>query len=185
MHMGHDAYIYDMTHSCLTCLIHTWHDSFMCVTWPIHMWHDSFICDQDECDSFICNMIHSYANHVPYEWVKSHTRPAGRMCDYTWHDSFMCVTRIIHMWHDSFIFDMIPSHPGRMCDLTYSYVCVTWLICMFDEIHSYAGRDSFTCVTWLIHMHDVTHSHGGHDFFKSVTWLTHMRDMPQKRIDVE
>ena len=51
---------------------------------------------------------------------------------YVWHDSFICVTWLIHMcdktrsyvWHDSF-------------------VCVTWLIRMCDMTHSYVWHDSF------------------------------------------
>jgi len=73
------------------------------------------------------------------------------MCDmthsYVWHDSFTCVTWLIHtrdpthshVWHDSCI-------------------CVTWIIHMYDMTHSYVWHDSFTCVTWLIHTRDPTHS---------------------------
>ena len=74
-----------------------------------------------------------------------------------WHDSFICVTRLIHM-----------------CDMTHSYVwhmwhdsfnSVTslmqsswWLIHMFDTSHSYVWHDSFICVTWLIQQCDITHA---------------------------
>jgi len=68
------------------------------------------------------------------------------MCDmtpsYVWHDSFICVTWLIHM-------------------------CVTWLIHMFTwdmtqlpniKRHATLWHDSFICVTWLLHMGDMTHS---------------------------
>ena len=55
---------------------------------------------------------------------------------YVWHDSFICVTWLIHM-----------------CDMTHSYV---WHDSFMT--HSYVWHDSFICVTWLIHMCDMTHS---------------------------
>ena len=97
------------------------------------------------------------------------------MCDmthlYVWHDSFICVTWLIHM-----------------CDMTHSFVwhdsfiCVTWLI--------HACLESFICVTWLmlcvcvtwrinvrdilIHICDINHSRAWHDSLSRVTWLIHM-----------
>jgi len=56
---------------------------------------------------------------------------------YVRHDSFICVTWLIHM-----------------CDMTHSYVwhdsfiCVTWLI--------HLCHDSFICLTWLVDMCNVT-----------------------------
>jgi len=52
---------------------------------------------------------------------------------YIWHDSFICVTWLIHI-----------------CDMTHSYVqqdlfvCVTWLIHIFDMTHSYVWHDSMS-----------------------------------------
>ena len=45
-----------------------------------------------------------------------------------WHDSFICVTWLIHM-----------------CDMTHSYV--------WHDSFIYVWHDSFICVTWLIHIH--------------------------------
>jgi len=99
---------------------------------------------------YMCDMTNSYVSHETYLIIEiSDTRHA--------HDSFICVTWLIHMWHDSFI-------------------CVTWLIHMW--------HDSFICVTWLIHMcptkrvwwsksaiHDMrmTHSYVWHDTHTSYT----------------
>jgi len=63
---------------------------------------------------------------------------------YLLHDSFICVTWLIHMcyvarsyeWHDSF-------------------VCVTWLIHMCNMTYLYLLHDSFVCVTWLIHIYGM------------------------------
>jgi len=94
---------------------------------------------------------------------------------YVRHDSFICVTRLIHM-----------------CDTTHSYVwhdsliCMTWLIDMYDMTHSYVWHDSFICVTWLIHTCDMTHSYVWHDSFIRVTWLIHMCDMTHSYVcDIE
>jgi len=89
---------------------------------------------------------------------------------HVWHDSFICVTWLIHM-----------------CDMTHLYVWhdpfirVTWLVHMCDMTHSYVWHDSFIRVTWLIHMCDMTdsltHSHVWHDTFRRVTWLIHTCDV--------
>ena len=92
------------------------------------------------------------------------------MCDmthsYVWHDSFICVTWLIHMC------DMIHAHVWHD-----SFICVTRLIHMCDMTHSYVWHDSLTCVIWLIHMCDMTHSCVWHDSFICVTRLIHMCDM--------
>jgi len=90
-----------------------------------------------------------------------------------WHDSFMCVTWLIH------VCDMTHA----MCDMTHSCAwhdsvkCVTWLSHVCDMTHSYVWHDSFICVTWLIHVCDMTHSYSWHDSFICVTWLFHVCDM--------
>jgi len=135
----------DMTH------LHVWRDSF---TWLVHMcdmthlheqpvgesvgavwWHDS--CGTCHTRCLVCDMTHS---HV-------------------WHDSFMCVTWLIHM-----------------CDMTHlhdTFTCVTWLIHVCDMTHSHVWHVTHDdlYVTWLIQ------SHGWHDSFMCVTWLIHMCDM--------
>ena len=60
---------------------------------------------------------------------------------YVWHDSFICVTRLIH------------THRRCLCLQVWrdSFICVTCLIRMCDMTHLYVWHDSFICVTWLIH----------------------------------
>jgi len=99
---------------------------------------------------------------------------------YVWHDSFICVTWLIHMcdmthsyvWHDSFIGVTGLIHTAQhfqLSHLLYSYV--TWRIHVCDVTH-------LICVTWLIHMYDMTHSCVSNDPFIYPTWLffTHESD---------
>jgi len=99
------------------------------------------------------------------------------------HDSFICVTCLIHMcdmthsyvWHDSF---MCATWPIRTCDMTHSYVwhdsftCVTWPIHTCDANHPFVCHDSSIRATWPIHVCDMTHSCVWHDSFMCVTWGT-------------
>ena len=126
-----------MTHSCV------WHDSFICVAWLIHM----------------CDMTR-YSRHT-HEWMmcvyRTMLRVHGMMLRvyriivrshlHVWHDSFICVTWLIHMcdmthsyvWHDSFIRVTWLIH---MCDMTRSYV---W----YDSFIRVTSHHSFMCVAWL------------------------------------
>ena len=89
-------------------------------------------------------MSHVWMSHITHVHGPCHTYEYHLyVCDithaYLWHDSFLCVTWLIHMC------DM--SH---MCDTTNSYVwhdsftCMTRLICMCDMTPSYLCHDSFT-----------------------------------------
>jgi len=98
----------DMPQSCVTRLIHTWHDSFMwdvsylhkdvrkrqsppSPTWPIHVW----------CDAFIRNMTHSCVTcHICKKAFERAIPPPFP----TW---------LIRMWHDSFIRNV--PHSCVMC----------------------------------------------------------------------
>ena len=76
------------------------------------------------------------------------------MCDmtplYVWHDSFICVTWLVHL-----------------CDMTHSSV-------RRNVTHSNMWHDSFRCVTWLLYMCDMTRSYVWHDLFICATY----RDSP-------
>ena len=87
---------------------------------------------------------------------------------YVWHDSFICVTWLIHMcdmthsyvWHDSFI---CVTWLIRMCDVT-EFICGTWLnrMCVGVEKQrlrraNHPWHDSFVCAVKLIRMRDLTH----------------------------
>jgi len=83
-----------------------------------------------------------------------------------WHDSFICVTWLIHLcdmthssvWHDSFI-------------------CVTWLnvqvlggTIVNTLTPSFGGHDSFILETWLISLCDMTQCAGSWGYDSQQRW---------------
>jgi len=120
-----------------------------------------------------------------YQWVMSHT---WMTYSSVWHDSFICVTWLIHLcdmtpssvWHDSFICVTWLLH---LCDMTHSsvwhdsFICVTWLLHLCDMTPSSVWHDSFICMTFLVHLCDMTRSSVWNDSFICVTFLVHLCDM--------
>ena len=162
--------------------------AFVCTKWLIiMMWatpqkppaSDSFI--------HICDMTISDMRHDPFICTFPQKAPAGcgMTSAYTWHDSFKCVTWPLHMCdmttsfiHVTWLFliwDTTPSHvPRRRCLL-----CVIWLLHTCDMTPSYMWYDSFICVTWLLCIrYMIPCPYVWHDSFWYVTWLLHMCDMP-------
>jgi len=171
-----------------TWLIPTWdmmHSK--CKTWLIPMWDISRFKSEtsdmtrltylstsmsDSCVRhylFICETWQRHDWDMTDFWYLSTS--AQRGCA-VWHDSFLCVTWLIHMcdvthshvrqetfiietWHISHT-SARPCSVAALCDMTQSYVrhdlflCVTWLNPMCDMTHSYVWHDPFICVTWLI-----------------------------------
>jgi len=86
---------------------------------------------------------------------------------YVWHDSFICVTWLFHM----FICVRSATWCMSMCDSSRS---AAMLIDAHWLPHSYVWHDSFICVIWLVHMCDIPHEHAWHGSFICVTWLVQM-----------
>jgi len=94
---------------------HTWMRHVPCEWVMAHAMHEScHVCGETRSwlihirrDSIICDMIHSCVacrNHV-------------------WHDSYLYVTWLIHVWHVSIMW-----HNSFVCDMTHSCVtCHSWM----------------------------------------------------------
>jgi len=94
---------------------------------------------------------------------------------YVRHDSFICKTWLIHMWHT--------THSYVTHD---SVMCMTWPIHMWASTRrSDARRASQRCETWLIHTWDMTHLYARHDLFICHTRLIHRYDVTYSYVNVK
>jgi len=181
MHMRpntRDLLIWDMTHSNETWLIRMRHDSFIWnmthsnETWLIRMRHGLSVYDTNNW----------YADAIWLPWLVSHTYQVW--LTHMRHDSLMCTcdmtcvtsgcetgceTRLVHMTHDLFIYD-----------LTHWHAHATWLAWLIDvRYDSFKSDMANSHETWPIHMkrywlvwdltdsyRDMTHSYK--------TWLIHV-----------
>ena len=189
---------------------YVWHNSFKCATWLIHMcdmthsylWHGLFICDLTRsCVTWLIRTRHSLAVYRGYTTCNpcdmvTHMNESCHtwtrfihMCVLIclWHDSFICVTWLIHMCDmtHSYVIWLIPMwYDSFICDTTLLYAGTTWRgLFMCDMIHLW--HDSSTCDI-IIHMWhdsfvcDLAHSYVTQPFslqvlcnvaYSYVTWL--------------
>ena len=139
----------DMTHPCVTWLIHVWHDPSMCdmtlpcVTWLFHVWRDFSMCDMTlPCVTWIIHAWHIYLRHdlcMPCMGVATFICVTWiiHMCDmtysYVWHDLFNSATWLMqthpYVWHYSMIRGITQAYvrndakSTHMCDMTHPHVC--------------------------------------------------------------
>ena len=157
----------------------------------IHTWEVTSLChvaDAPNCkERYTWVLSHIQIRHAAhrieprrtYEWVTSHmwmshVADAPSCQKRQQHDSFMCVTWLIHV-----------------CDVTHS--CVTWMMRMCDVTHAYAwrdSRDSFICVTLLVYKCGTRFTLGGshlnescrrHTKVPSALWMSHVTHMNESR----
>jgi len=150
IHMWHDSFICDMTHSLMNLgywsHCHAFWRSFVCVTWLICKWHDSrtHVLTPSNMRHFssiygtwllntqprllrvicVCDMTHSHVTRLTH----------------TWHDTIKYVTWLIHIWH------LTTDH-----NVTYS----TCHSCVWHDL--FARNTSHSHVTWRHQTCDMTH----------------------------
>jgi len=118
----------DMTHSCVTWLIHLWHDPFMCVmthlsvTRFIHARHDSFTRD----------MTHSC---VTWLSVTTHSN--------NWHDSFRIID-ITHTYRHTVMSDMTHRYTSDVGQFGETVRATLWM--------NHVTQMNQSCHTWMSHV---------------------------------
>jgi len=119
-----------LVHMCAMTHWHVRHDPFLSVTWHIHgnglrerflyscMWHNLLVCvtwlSQMSDMTRFCVWRDTYG-HIPRDRYL-----------YVWHDSFICVTKLIHtrvtLWYDY----MTRFYVLHAWDIHVMCVCVKW-----------------------------------------------------------
>jgi len=138
----------------------------MCVTW-LALDHTLSL-PNTCCNIGVASLIS--VTWLIYMWDMTHL--------YVWHDSFVRVTWLIHiysyMWHDSFI---RVTWLIYTCDMTYQYrfICVPWLALELIVLAFYIWS-IYLLQYWcsVIHMCGMTHSYKWHDPCIRATWLIHI-----------
>jgi len=179
IYMGHDSFIWNMTHkdtivSSITCVcvcVCVCGCVCVCLSVCLFMGHDSFMCDVTESHPIAIWLIHVWRewvtshmsesrpiwmSHVPHEWVMSH-------CDMTRSVPGItpCYgTRLIHESRPIWM-SHVPQKEA-LWDMRHDLlICVTWLFHM--SRHTCGNVTSHMRMSHVTHMNGSWHATDGED----------------------
>jgi len=193
--MRHDSFVrsttsfmYDITHSSATWLIHVWHNFLQCdtthscaarrlvhlchdkhdivhlchgcLTWLIHMQHDSFTCDMSL--SYMTWLISMWHNSL----LCDTTHSCAAQFVHTWY-----MTCLFHTWHDlSCMKETCHVRTDESCRRAKSYVTREWV--MYDDMSLSYMISRYKVVKETCHVCHVWKRHVIDDMSLSyMTWL--------------
>jgi len=121
-----------------------WRDWFICVTWRIHDWRDM---SHIWILSHTCHVTCSHGGHVQ-EYLDHKINTLDMTHPYVWHaaSSFIYVTWLIYMGHDSFIWDMTHLYGTWPIQIRHDSSFIWMMIVNGSPIHTQRGymwHDSF------------------------------------------
>jgi len=113
---------------------------------------------KESCHTYEWVMLHISKSHVThmneschiYDWVMSHIRMSHvthtneSWHTYEWVMSHIWMSHVTHMNESCHTYEWVICHMPSRRQMSWSFICVTWLIRMCDMTHSFVWHDSFT-----------------------------------------